>query len=166
MKPHKAGWFYWCAGAVLVSDQLSKAAARLAIRPDRPVTVIPGLLSLDLSFNTGGAFGILPDWTPLFIIAALAAIFAIVRISRNGLRSTSLSAGLGLLMGGALGNLTDRLFTPWRGVTDFISLHVDLGGRVYAWPSFNLADAAIVVGAVLVLLNVYVIERARGASEG
>lgn len=162
LRSSKAAWFYGSAIVALALDQVTKAAARTALDPGRPKTLIPGFLDLDLSFNTGGAFGLLPEWAPLFIIAALAAVFAIVRLSRKGFTAGGLAAGLGLLMGGALGNLVDRLFSPERGVTDFISVHIASGARTYAWPTFNIADSAIVAGAILVLLNVYVIDKARG----
>lgn len=162
MRSPRAAWFYGSAIVALALDQVTKAAARSALSPGRPRTLVPGFLSLDLSFNTGGAFGLLPDWAPLFIIAALAAVFAIVRLSRKGFAASSLATGLGLLMGGALGNLADRLLSPAREVTDFISVQLAFGARTYAWPTFNIADSAIVIGAILVLLNVYVIDKARG----
>lgn len=160
----RSAWFYGSAGAALAADQVSKAAARAALDPHSPLTVIPGYVDLELSFNTRGAFGLFPDWAPLFIIAALAAVYAIVRLSKNA-ASRGLAAGLGLLMGGALGNLVDRLLSPSRGVTDFISVHFAIGPRTYAWPTFNIADSAIVAGAILLLLNVYVIDKTRAARD-
>ena len=72
------------AAAAVVVDQLTKLAARRLLEYDRPVGVIPGFFDLRLSYNSGGAFGILPSWAPLFIIVALVAIFAIVQLSKAG----------------------------------------------------------------------------------
>jgi len=99
------------------------------------------------------------DWAPLFVLIGLVAIFAIVRLRRVGSASLGLSTGLGLLLGGALGNLIDRILFPGRGVTDFIELSVKLGR--HQWPTFNVADIAIVAGAILVLFHVYVMEKLR-----
>ena len=153
--------FWAAAGAVVVLDQLTKLLARAALGVDRPVAVVPGFFDLKLRFNSGAAFGILPDWAPLFILAALVAIYAIARLRQAGEGSRGLALGLGLVMGGALGNLVDRLASAEREVTDFLSFYIRLGGKTYAWPTFNLADAAIVVGAILVICHVYVIEKRR-----
>jgi signal peptidase II len=154
----KATTFYALAGGTVVLDQIAKVLARRFIPADG-ISVIPGFFDLILTYNRGGAFGVLPNWAPLFIIVALVAIYAIVRLGRNGLTSNSLVIGLGLLMGGALGNLLDRVFSPDRGVTDFISLHITLGGQVRAWPTFNIADIAIVLGAVFTFYHVYIVEK-------
>lgn len=150
-------WFYTLAISALVLDQITKFAARAMLTLGHKVTVIPGFFDLELSYNSGGAFGMLPNWTPLFIIVALVAIYAIVRLRRAGPDSRSLAIGLGLLLGGALGNLVDRLISPHREVTDFLSFHI--GTR--SWPTFNVADIAIVVGALFTLFYVYVIEKRR-----
>ena len=156
-------WFYAFAAGAFVLDQAAKVAARGALQLDRPITVIPGFFDLRLSYNSGAAFGTLPDWAPLFVIVAAVAVFAIFRLGRaGGGGSPGLAVGLGLLLGGALGNLADRLASPRREVTDFLSFHVSLGGQTHTWPTFNLADAAIVIGAFWVFLHVYVIGKRRG----
>lgn len=165
MKGDKALWFYGPAAGMVAADQLTKFAARAGLEPDRPVRVIPGFFDLNLSYNTGGAFGVLPDWAPLFIIVALVAVFAIVRLGRATGGSRPLALGLGLLMGGAIGNLIDRLTAPNHKVTDFLSLHVTIGGQRYAWPTFNAADVGIVAGAATVFFCVYVIEKRKRDSE-
>jgi signal peptidase II len=153
--------FYVTAGAVVLADQLAKFIARAVLTADQPHKIIPGLFDLKLGYNTGAAFGILPDWAPLFIIAALVMIFAIVRFGQAREGSRAFVFGLGLLLGGALGNLIDRLTAPARGVTDFLSLHARLGGTTYIWPTFNLADIAIVAGAILVLFHVFILDKRR-----
>jgi signal peptidase II len=155
----KAVLFYLIASAAVVVDQVTKALARQYLKEDDMLTVVPGILSLDLTYNRGGAFGVLPNWAPLFIIVALVAIYAIVRFGRNGLPSRSLVLGLSLLMGGAVGNLIDRVLFASRGVTDFISVYIKVRGRVHAWPTFNFADVAIVLGAILLFYHVYIVEK-------
>ena len=136
-------------------DQVTKYLARQNLALNKPVVLIPGLLDLNLTYNTGAAFGILPDWAPLFIIVALVAIYAIVKLRSLGGGSVWVSVGLGMLLGGAVGNLIDRIGFAKRGVTDFIDVHVSS----FSWPTFNIADVAIVIGALLVISHVYIIER-------
>lgn len=157
-------WFYSTAIVVVVSDQLTKHLARQNLTLGRPVRVIPGFFDLNLSYNTGAAFSILPNWAPLFIIVGLVAIYAIVKLRRAGSGSPWVSAGLGLLLGGAIGNLIDRIAFPRKGVTDFLDFHITHKGSILAWPTFNIADAAIVIGALLTVCYVYIIEKRR--SEG
>ena len=152
--------FYLVGIGVVIIDQITKILARNSL-PDRPVNVIPGFFDLNLSYNKGAAFGVLPDWTPLFIIVALVAIFAIVKLRKAGPDSRSLSVGLGLLLGGAIGNLVDRLISPGNKVTDFLSLHITMKSKTYTWPTFNIADAAIVIGAIIILFYVYIVEKRR-----
>ncbi len=153
-------WFYVTAAVVVLVDQITKLLARVHLRYDEPVRVIPGFFDLRLSYNPGGAFGLgaVPGWAPLFIIIALVAIFAIVRLRGEG-AGRPLSFGLGMLMGGALGNLIDRVISPEHAVTDFLSFHIRRAGEYLAWPTFNIADAAIVVGAIVALFFVYGVER-------
>lgn len=153
--------FYATAGVVLIVDQLTKLAARAWLQPYEPHTIIPGLFDIKLGYNTGAAFGVLPNWAPLFIIAALVVIFAVVRFSQARMGSRAFVLGLGLLLGGAIGNLIDRITAPGRGVTDFLSFHARIGGAIYAWPTFNIADIAIVTGAILVFIHVFFLERNR-----
>lgn len=156
---NKTVLFYGIALITAAVDQLTKAAARAYLTEGVPVSVIPGFFELRLSYNSGAAFGLLPDWAPLFIVVTLVAIFAIVRLRNKGPQARSLTMGLALLMGGALGNLIDRVFSPHHAVTDFLSFYVSAGGGVRAWPTFNIADAAVVVGAVLMFAYVYLLEK-------
>lgn len=112
-----------------------------------PVELIPGVLQLRYTTNPGGAFGLFGELSWLFVAISVVVIAVIVLASRR-LPSTVSAVGLGLVLGGAMGNLTDRLI---RGaglsgeVVDFIDLHV--------WPVFNVADTGIVVGAAILLLS-------------
>ena len=115
---------------------------------DRPPVRLPGgLVQLVHTRNTGAAFSIAQGQTFLLSLVALAVVAAIIRIARR-LGSTAWAVSLGLILGGALGNLVDRIFRapgPLRGaVVDWIDLRV--------WPVFNLADSALVVGVCLAVL--------------
>ncbi len=159
-------WLYGTAAVVVLLDQITKLLARRLLVLGQPVRVIPGFLDLDLGFNSGGAFGRLPGWAPLFILVALVTVYAVVRLGRSGLQSKLLAIGLGGLLGGAVGNLIDRLLSPTREVTDFLSLHIAASGKTYAWPTFNVADIGIVGGALLVVYYVYVVEKRTREPDG
>ena len=134
------------AVTVLVCDALTKhlAVAHLGAEPKK---LLGGLLQLHLTRNSGAAFGMAQGMTVLFTVVAVGVVVVIARIARR-LRSTGWAIALGLILGGALGNLTDRIFRapgPFRGrVIDFLELP--------HWPIFNLADSAIVSGGVLIVL--------------
>ena len=144
--PRKLGIFLLTTAAVFAADVISKALA-VAQLSDRPVELVPGVLDLELTRNRGAAFGVAGGATILFTLVAVAVIVVIARVARR-LRSTAWAVTLGLLLGGALGNLLDRLVrspAPLRGeVVDWIHLH--------HWPVFNIADSAIVVGGLLAVL--------------
>lgn len=128
---------------VLAADQVTKTLA-LENLADRPVDLIDGVLRFRLSFNAGGVFGIGQGFPGLFLIATAIVIAAILVWVRN-LEERSWAIPLGMVLGGGLGNVFDRLFRDFDGrVVDFIDLHV--------WPVFNVADMAIVTGVALVLL--------------
>jgi signal peptidase II len=135
------------AAAVLVTDVVTKlvAVAKLAHR-DR-VTVVPHVLWLTFTRNAGAAFSVGTGATVLFTVVAVSVVIVIVRTARS-LVSAGWAVALALMLGGALGNLSDRLFRspgPLRGhVVDWIELP--------HWPVFNIADSAIVVGGLLAVL--------------
>lgn len=143
---------------VLLIDQVTKSIARSELIPGQPVRVIPGFLDFSISYNTGAAFGILPNATPLLVIIGFVLIFSIVRLRSIGKQTVGLRLGLGLLLGGATGNLIDRTIPP-HTVTDFISLHAEVAGVVHSWPNFNLADVAIVLGVIIVIYGVHRLDR-------
>lgn len=151
--------FYAIVIGALIIDQATKMIARKMLTEGDSVTVIPGFFDLQLSYNNGAAFGTLPHWTPFFIIVALAAVYAIVKLRKEADASKIMQIGLGLLMGGAIGNLFDRVVLSGRGVTDFLSFHIAISAKTYTWPTFNIADAAIVFGAILVIFNVYILDK-------
>ena len=132
---------------VLVADVVTKLIVVAKLSNRAPVQVIPHVLRLTLTRNPGAAFSIGQGATVLFTAVALAVVVVIARTARS-LVSRGWALALGLLLGGALGNLTDRLFRspgPLRGhVVDWIELP--------HWPVFNVADSAIVCGGVLAVL--------------
>ncbi|HEX3648165.1 MAG TPA: signal peptidase II [Pseudonocardiaceae bacterium] len=133
-------------------DQISKYLVVAHIEGKSPVTVLSGVLYFDVFRNSGAAFSMATGLTWVFSLVAIAVAVAIVWIAPR-LRSVAWAFGLGLVLAGALGNLADRLFRapgPLLGhVVDFISVFKPLGA---AFPIFNLADSAITVGGVLIVL--------------
>ncbi|MGH9149778.1 MAG: signal peptidase II [Acidimicrobiales bacterium] len=131
------------AAAVLAADQLTKDLA-LRHLAGGPVELV-WALRLRLTFNTGAAFGIGQGLAPLLVLAGLALLVVLLAAVRR-IASAPMAVALGLVLGGAVGNLTDRLVRGHGGaVVDFIDLRW--------WPVFNLADAAISTGAVLLVLT-------------
>lgn len=137
------------AALVIVLDQASKLWALNALVPAESVPITP-FFNLVLVFNPGAAFSFLADhagWQRWFFTAIALGISGWIVWQLRALQPhTWFSLGLALIMGGALGNLIDRL---WLGmVIDFIDLHV----AGWHWPAFNIADSAVCVGAVLYVL--------------
>jgi signal peptidase II len=132
---------------VVAADAISKAIAVGHIRPGERVHLIGSVLMLTLTRNGGAAFSIGTSETIVFTAIAVGVIVYILRAARN-LRSIGWAIALGLLLGGATGNLLDRIFRApglFRGdVVDWIELP--------HWPVFNLADSAITCAGVLVVL--------------
>jgi signal peptidase II len=98
--------------------------------------------------NTGAAFGLLQGQGGLFVMIALVVIAAVLVYSRYlPVDNWGVRLALALQLGGAIGNVIDRL--QWGRVTDFLLLSLPLRGRVFEWPAFNVADSCIVVGVIL-----------------
>ncbi len=147
------------AMVVLVLDQLSKLAALRLLEPYQALAVVPGF-NLTLAFNRGAAFSFLSDasgwqrwlFSGLSLAASVVIVIVLCRTPRTD-RPTGL--GLALVLGGAVGNLLDRL---WLGqVIDFLDLYYGASH----WPAFNIADSAISVGAALLILGMWRAERAQ-----
>jgi lipoprotein signal peptidase len=143
----RVGVLLTIALAVLAADIISKAIVVATLSSQPPVRLLGGFLTLLVSRNPGAAFSIGPSLTIVFTAIAAGVIVFILRTSRR-IRSLPWAWSLGLLLGGATGNLTDRLLRypgPFRGyVVDWI--------MVPHWPVFNLADSSIVCGGVLAVL--------------
>jgi signal peptidase II len=132
---------------IYVADQLTKAWASANLNPDQPRELVGSLLQLTLTYNPGAAFSIATGATwVLTIIASSVVVFILFTARRLGSRGWA--CALGLLLGGSLGNLTDRMFRapgPGRGhVVDFLQLP--------NFPVFNIGDSAIVTAACLITL--------------
>jgi len=150
----------WISASVVAADQLTKALVRAKLAEYDSVNVIPGLLDITRAHNTGAAFGILngvefPHKAVVMVLVALIALAAV------GLYAVTLPAeqrmarvGLAMILGGALGNLIDRALTGH--VVDF----VDVYWRTYHFWAFNVADSAITIGVILMLLDVVGVGRA------
>ncbi len=114
--------------------------------PMRSVTLVPHVFWLTLTRNSGAAFSAAAEMTVMLSMIAIIVVVTIIRMARR-LRDRGWALGLGLLLGGALGNLTDRIIrppSPMRGeVVDFLHLT--------HWPVFNVADIALTAAAVVIL---------------
>jgi signal peptidase II len=135
-----------------VLDQVTKWIAAQVLLPDESLEIIPGLLNLKLRANPHGAFGLFADLPeglrlPILLALSVLAMFAIVTYSVKTLGwNMTTSVSLGLILGGAVSNLVDRVA---RGeVPDFLDIHI--GNRAH-WPTFNLADIAITVGSFILV---------------
>jgi signal peptidase II len=150
--PRRIWLFVAIALLALAADLVSKVLVVANIDPDRRVRLLGGALYLVQARNSGAAFSLGTGATVLLTVVALVVVGIIVRTARR-LRSAGWAVALGLVLGGALGNLIDRFFrapAPGRGhVVDWISLFADDG---HIWPIFNLADSCIVVGGCLAVL--------------
>lgn len=142
----------WIAGAVFILDQLTKYLATDYLMRQGEVALGP-FLNLVLVYNTGAAFGFLSSasgWqNGLFTTVAFAAcIFILWMFARLNRQDIIFAVALMLILGGALGNLTDRVIFGY--VIDFIDVHY----RHWHWPAFNIADSSIFIGAVLLVFDV------------
>lgn len=141
----------WLSALVIVADQATKYFAERLLVMHQPVPVAPSF-NLLLTYNTGAAFSFLADaggWQRWFFLGLglMVSIGLLIWLGRLKPAEKRLAAALALILGGAVGNLIDRI---WLGqVIDFIQLYYD---RWY-WPAFNIADSAITLGAVLLVLD-------------
>ncbi|MFB9378901.1 signal peptidase II [Kineococcus gynurae] len=144
--PARRTWLFFAVAAVLyAADQLTKVAAVASLEPGVPYPVLGEIVQLRLIRNPGAAFSFATGMTWIFTIIATVVVVVVIRVSRR-LRSRAWAVALGLLLAGALGNLTDRFLRQpgfARGhVVDFVQLP--------HWPIFNVADSCICAAAVLV----------------
>ena len=144
------------AAAVVALDQVTKSLALANL--EAPIELIDGVLRLRLVYNPGGAFGVLQG-VPSFFLISTAVIIVLILLWARNVQSPGWSVPLGLVLGGGVGNLIDRLLRDTDGrVVDFVDL--------YVWPVFNVADAAISLGVVALLVLSFRAERGRGDEEG
>ena len=143
MSPSVRGWIraLSLAALVVVVDQVSKAVAANALGPGERVDLVLGFELADVR-NTGIAFGLLADGQGLVIVVTTLALALILAYFALNPARAGLWVGVGLLTGGAIGNLADRVLAD--EVTDFIDPPL--------WPAFNVADISIVIGILVILL--------------
>jgi len=167
-RPRRIRLLLAVAAGIFVLDLITKTIVVATLSDRAPVRLLGGLLTLRVLRNSGAAFSIGTSMTAVFTLIAVVVIVSILRTARR-LRSLAWAVTLGLLLGGATGNLGDRLFRspgPLRGhVVDWIELP--------HWPVFNVADSAIVCGGILAVLIAArgirldgARDRARESSEG
>ncbi len=142
------GLFGIVAACVLVLDQVTKAAAVAWLGDGESVTVVPRVFWFTLTRNAGAAFSTGTGFTLVLSLVAVVVVVVVLRLATK-LRDRGWALGLGLLLGGATGNLTDRIFrapAPFRGeVVDFLHLT--------HWPVFNVADIALTFAAITIILR-------------
>jgi signal peptidase II len=153
-------WLYAIGATAYLLDRATKLWVEHTLAGRPPLRVIPGLLTFNYTTNSGGAFGLGRSAPWLFagasIMVAVAILIASFRLSRF-----AIAIALGLILGGALGNLTDR-FANGPGFTGHVIDFIDF----QVWPVFNLADSAIVIGAVLLAFSTAVHEEREGTPRG
>ena len=142
------------AAVVVILDQITKLIVLQRLAPGLPIVLIDGFLAFTLVMNTGLAFGLLAGipagWRWLVGLLSLVALVVLLRVALRILPSGGWreQAAIGLIFGGAIGNLIDR--TRFGAVVDFVDVYV----RDWHWPAFNVADSAITVGVAALALGV------------
>ena len=152
--PRKLPWLLLISVVVIVADRITKTLVASRVPLGGGIPVIPGFLRITHWLNEGAAFSLFADsaspnavrWG-LIAFSAIAAIAVLIALIRLGSRITLATVALALVLGGALGNLHDRIV--YGSVVDFIEVHI----FSYHWPDFNVADSSIVIGACLLLLD-------------
>lgn len=142
------------AGIVLALDRFSKWIIAKTIPLHDSIQVVPGFFKLTHVTNAGAAFGLFSDSPSelrivvliFFSLLALVVVSALLWRHTQGLNSTAFA--LSLILGGALGNLWDRILS--RHVVDFLEFYIG----PYVWPDFNIADSAIVIGAAILMVEI------------
>lgn len=144
----------WLSALVVIIDQATKYVADEYLSYGRAVELLP-VFDLTLAYNTGAAFSFLADaggWQRWFfaILASIVSVVLVIWIKRLKPQETWLALALALILGGAVGNLYDRVVLGY--VIDFISLHY----QQHYFPAFNVADSAISVGAAILILDTFI----------
>lgn len=151
------------AAVVVVLDAVTKYVAETRLADGHTVNVLGEWLRFHLLFNPGAAFGLhLGPWSRwIFLVIAIVAVVLLNRFSRTAPEGDRVrQLALGLVTGGAIGNLVDRIRAE-RGVTDFI----DVGIGTLRWPTFNIADIAVSCGAIALALSLWREDVRRAAAE-
>jgi signal peptidase II len=152
--PRRLPWLLLISAVVIVADRWTKTWVARHIRIGGAIPVIPRVLRITHWTNDGAAFSLFADsasphtvrWA-LIVFTLLAAIAVLIALVRLGSRFTLSTVALALILGGAIGNVHDRI--AYGSVVDFIEVHI----FTYHWPDFNIADSAVVTGACLLFLD-------------
>ncbi len=144
---------------VFLADQASKRLVEGSMRLGESITALPNILRLTYTKNEGGAFGILGGQSNVLLLGSVVAVAFVLWLLLKGPPARGTSVGCGLILGGAAGNLLDRLGTGV--VTDFLDLDF---WPLRQWPIFNAADVAIVVGVAILFFAALLPERANRPS--
>lgn len=139
--------FFWAALSILVLDQWAKSVALNYLAHHQSYEIIRNVLHFTFVSNTGAAFGILKGLNKYFILVTIAASISIIIFYKvNRVKNLIFKFSLGLILGGALSNLIDRVRLGY--VIDFIDFRV--------WPVFNIADSAITIGVILIIFKILI----------
>ncbi len=133
--------------SVFLADQISKRLIQSWLQPGESISAIPGILRISYTRNDGGAFGILGGQSSLLLIGSAVAVAFVLWMLFHGPPAHATALGCGLILGGAAGNLLDRLATG--DVVDVLDLEF---WPLREWPVFNAADIAIVLGVAVLFL--------------
>ena len=152
-RPDSRGFYLTVAVVTLLLDQITKWIVTRQLMLGESHRFLPGFFNFTHLQNRGAAFGLFADSDSslvqtLLIAFSVAALLLVLFLLWRGVTSAWSGWGLGLILGGALGNLIDRLRAG--SVVDFLDFHL---GR-YHWPAFNLADSAVVIGAIALMIEV------------
>jgi signal peptidase II len=152
--PVRLPWLLLITAAIFTADRWTKTWVASHIAIGNAIPVLPGVLRITHWLNEGAAFSLFADTASpravrlaLVVFTCVAALAVLIALVRLGNRVTLTTVALALILGGALGNVHDRI--EYGSVIDFIEVHI----FNYHWPDFNVADSAIVTGACLLLLD-------------
>ena len=147
---------YWITVIVFIIDQVTKYIIRASLNLGSGVVVIPHLFNIVHSRNKGAAFGMFQNHSQYLTVITFVAVFLILYLFiTTPKKDKLLRAAYGMILGGALGNLYDRVISGY--VTDFLDFHI---GQ-HSWPTFNVADSCISVAIVLIIYDAIRKERLR-----
>lgn len=152
--PHRLPWLLLISAIVVAADRITKTWVAAHIRIGGAVPVIDHVLRITHWTNEGAAFSMFAESTSphavrigLIAFTLVAAVAVFIAMVRLGNRITLTTVALALILGGAIGNVHDRI--AYGSVVDFIEVHI----FTYHWPDFNVADSSIVVGACMLFLD-------------
>lgn len=151
----KYGIFFITLATVVLLDQFLKAYIGATMNLHESIPVIEGYFNITYVKNPGAAFGFLanaaPEFRSLFLITVtvIAVVLILYFISKNTAKEMFLTFSLSLILGGAVGNLIDRI--RFGEVTDFLDVYISS----HHWPAFNIADSAISLGAIVLVIEIF-----------